>query len=619
MASNLVRKLKDAMNCVKYVFKMSVSYGDIVVHSQPDLLIQRSSVSSRIEGTSDASSDSPSQISFNGVIGSMEFFILVITFAACVLIAPFLSPKAASGNCATQVVLIGFMLAGFVVMVCFIRFQSKLLRRGAGSISLKGRLTIAGLILFYIFSCILDFLYAIDLIKCLYAFQLCGGRPLFSHVTSIVFHISRVVYLGTETVVCIVFRSAKFLNKSSTRYGLMILQASNLALWFDILLRESEEKQQNPFSQFIKINQTINNSCLVIVQNMTQSDFDCLHGNTTLQNTMAGSISPYLYPFPYEFSILVGEYMMKWFIQCSSSHEGRNTSIQIEPEEELEDDVASVSTDGRGMETLVRRRAYLDRERCSTVASSVDSSLPSVEVDRPISHSMIPVLCLLFGIILNIVFGILSFIAEDNNKQIYLYFSLFYWVFLIFVNGLGYYCSSAFLTSNTKKKFKNLDYLYLVTMVGPITYAFTAFFIIFREGSDPGFGVKYGLGPVVYFFLEFSYSLSVFTQIPLSFLAGRVTIPNPVPTGKQRIKIAMFKMIVLHLAISNGTCWFLRTFSSSETTGDIYIQHFYFDQYTWNLLYIFILPLVLFFRFNSCILYTCAYIRMANIFSRAQH
>ena len=179
--------------------------------------------------------------------------------------------------------------------------------------------------------------------------------------------------------------------------------------------------------------------------------------------------------------------------------------------------------------------------------------------------------------------------------------------------GLGYYCSTAFRGLNTRKKFGSLDYLLLVSTVGPFFYSFTVFFAIFCELDKDYFETKYFIGPAGYFIWELSFCLSLFIQIPFSFLVGRVVVPESTTSRSQRIKLAAFKAIVLHLAICNGSMWFVSTFSTSDTTDNVYIQHLYFDR-IWNILDIFMLPLVLFFRFNSSIMFTCAYFRMTKLF-----
>ena len=160
-----------------------------------------------------------------------------MTFAFCVLLSPIMSKSEDGDNLLVHSVLICFMLAGFIVIVCFHRYDRVLQKRNARTISMKGRLTLAGVVVFYIFSCILDFLYFIALVKCTSSFRIFGGRKLVNHAVSITFHISRVCYLGAETVACIVFGKSHFLDRISARYGIMILQAANLVLWFDILLR----------------------------------------------------------------------------------------------------------------------------------------------------------------------------------------------------------------------------------------------------------------------------------------------------------------------------------------------------------------------------------------------
>ena len=93
--------------------------------------------------------------------------------------------------------------------------------------------------------------------------------------------------------------------------------------------------------------------------------------------------------------------------------------------------------------------------------------------------------------------------------------------------------------------------MFLFTIFGPLVYVFTAFFIIFKEYKNPDFESKYVLNSATSFILELVFAMSILTQIPLGFLAGRVAIPSSIST-RNRTKIFLFKQIILHMAICNG-------------------------------------------------------------------
>ena len=82
---------------------------------------------------------------------------------------------------------------------------------------------------------------------------------------------------------------------------------------------------------------------------------------------------------------------------------------------------------------------------------------------------------------------------------------------------------------------------------------------------------------------------------------------------QSRSKTTIFKAIVLHLAICNGTMWIVDTFSPID---NIYLEAIYFQGKGWSQFHNFVLPLSMFFRFNSCIMFTCAYLRFTKFFQK---
>ena len=141
-----------------------------------------------------------------------------------------------------------------------------------------------------------------------------GRHKFVTHVISIAFHVSRIVYLGAETLACILFRHARFFNKSSTRYGITVLQATNVALFLDIIFREAHERLHR-------------HSPVNLTDDASSFYDDCTHGNLSFRANVVDKADAFLYPFPYEFSILVGECLAKWFTQC-----GTQTPHEVEGE-----------------------------------------------------------------------------------------------------------------------------------------------------------------------------------------------------------------------------------------------------------------------------------------------
>ena len=258
MGFDIMEKLRFLWRSVVNVVKIFVTYGEV-------LSSEGSVGSAGVEVRQRSVNKTPT--TYNGLITSVQFFFALLTATFCVLVAPFTS-KVDKNDLCTRIVLLCLMALGLFVMVYFYRSEGDLLKRNAKSLDLKGRLTLAGLVVFYVFSCVLDLFTAIQLIKCTSPFQQCGGQIFSKHVVTIIFHWSRVIYLGGETMLCILFSRAKFRDSCSARYGLVILQTANLGLWFDILLQESWEKMGPAHGAPLLKNDS---NCLAIVMNMSDA------------------------------------------------------------------------------------------------------------------------------------------------------------------------------------------------------------------------------------------------------------------------------------------------------------------------------------------------------------
>ena len=158
----------------------------------------------------------------------------------------------------------------------------------------RNALPVLGTIMFYMGSIWLDFLRLGAHFACFGTYSLC--RLDGKYVISIMFHLLRVLFMGLLMVFCILFYNRVVLRCATVRYGILIIMATSVCIWFDSTIHDSIE--------LLDDDDIAHNIC----NNVTLSvhDMRCLHENTTLY-THTKAVAPYIYPLMIEFLLLSEE------------------------------------------------------------------------------------------------------------------------------------------------------------------------------------------------------------------------------------------------------------------------------------------------------------------------
>ena len=519
---------------------------------------------------------------FNGLVTSLQMFVLLTTVIVLLFIAPFFASD--SFQLSTKLALIVFMSLGGVIMLIFNRHQDNIfINTRKKSLGVRGQLVLIGIVIFFVLGSFLDLFYIIFHVHCLPVYIKCNTKAMIENLTSLAFHCIRMIYLAGQTAFCTCYRGLRFKDKCLTRYGLMFLQAANLAVWFDILLRQTSSKLQiSLFPSYI-------NDCI----NVTSSEPKYLLGCVSLNGTFNGMIRGYgnniIYPFLFQFSLLVLECFVHWFVQCGKVESCQNQDQSVVP-----------------------------RDRTSSYCFATDDkySLQSLHVDEQKNYSGMVrkyFVIITFMNILFVMFNFLPMLVEPEemlrfSKISSIYCSI-YWFINILLTFLGYYCTTAFKDNPKKKTFKSLNYLLIISAIGPYIYIVTALetiTLIDQELDEPK-----GLTVLK----EVTFFLSVFCQIPFCFMAGRVVLPSR--NHEHKFRVNCFKAITLHMAVSNCVLWIVDSFLGAFNIKyeDSALQMKYYRKSSWLFINNIVQPLSVFFRFNSFLLFTAAHVRMTPLFS----
>lgn len=554
-------------------------------------------------------------VRFNGMISSIQMFIALITVSFAITLSVYLSAK--FDGTVNLLALIVYMILGLVAMFVFNVHRDRVLVPTIEEGGNRDNLTLIGITIFYVLGCLLDMFNTITSISCDGVWRICNDGYIYvSYVTEIIFHILRIAYLGGETMFCISFNRSTFSDKPLTRYGLMFLQAVNISLWFDALVHESGHKftAQPRMSRFSR-------RCLADNMNVSVEVIDCVYHNNTLYHMAKTYVSPTFLPFTIEFTLLAGECLCHWFFHCASSivlanSDASDTRVVYTDSGIAEDDVDSIREEQKPHESLP----------ASTVSGDFDSSEEDSEETRPLLQNTDQPsrtsMCksdfvLVIIILLNVLLGVLAILPKvpglqgvPHYQNLFSSYLFVFWLCMTASMAVGYQVSRGF-RYDRKATFGGLDYLLLLSSVGPLafdTFTLIALFGQLQQHHHPNATIpnlNNSASTGVTLSLELCNAFDTYFQVAFSLFAGRIILSS---TNTTSSKAAIFKCVILFLAVANGSLWLVSTFNAFETGRDLQVN--YFGVNGWAIINNVVTPLSLFFRFNSCILFTRLYMRL---------
>lgn len=563
--------------------------------------------------------------SFNGLVSSMQMFIILIAISSSMTISALLSDnRDRFVSTANLVTLIIFMAIGLVVGVLFKTNQRNVFYADHNEREPKKRLeqhslTLIGLLVFYIFGFVRDVFYIVTVMSCNSVWESCmlEGRSFIyvSYVVTVVFLCMRIIYLGATTLFCIAFNNSTFIDNVSNRYGLMFIQAVNISLWFDALIHESIENARGSTD----FSDNIEQGCFGNSSNVSKFVEECLSHNSTFYNEVENIVSPIFFPFTIEFTLLAGECFGFWFFHCKSTPPFVNEQINSS-EMEQSQLLAEVDENDLMSETSLLLQ---NTTRDSLFRTLVKHSCAKIWLMTVV---VINILLCVFSILLKFK---LPYNEVNHLKKISVCYLFSFWIFMTIAVAFGYHVSRSFRLKSNMIKFSSMDYILLFTSFGPLSYnILTSIAVVgisitnksnqtasFEEVYDftnkcnqtASFEEVYDFTPQFFISLQLLNAVHVYFQVTFSLYAGRIIIDKR--QGTAGYKPIVFKGIVLYLAICNGALWLSGTFGGYEFGGikncknGNSLQAKFFTKNGWAVISKIVVPLLLFFRFNSCILF----------------
>jgi len=429
---------------------------------------------------------------------------------------------------------------------------------------------------FFIGVCILGANYIVVELSCVDRWAHCyDNRVFLVNLFELIFHVVFIAFAICEVMVCCVLRDKNFKRSRWVWHGLAIVQAANIALWFGSLVKESGRRINDDVHSF---------DAYFRLCNATH-----VYHNHSHERCSTSSIgprwfiisSPFLYPIAIEFSLLVSETFLDKTIGTKHTNcVDENSNIRCSHNFHSYNNAPT--------------------EQTPLLASQYENSSSSK-------------IFILLSEIISVVYLVLSILTFIGN-QFYTsdrpsYFQTFtnfftayragYMVFLVICCGVGMLCCRRLERHPSHTSF--LEYLLLFATVGGLCQAVKRIeaYAVNRLSSS------FGHSTYVYYAFEIVDMIEILLQIVFYYYVKDVKLNND---GKCADSAARNTVVVI--AMSNLATWISDSFLLPDMSSSITPSNYFIEQ--WPVFDNVMNPIVIFFRFNSSLLFWCIYVALAR-------
>jgi len=484
-----------------------------------------------------------------------------------------------------NIAMLSVMSIGIVAMTVFVLKRDDLtVEDGESSSRHKHHreYSLRGITTFFIGVCILGVDYIVVELSCVDRWAHCyDNRVFLDHVFELIFRVVFIAFASCETVVCWMIKSLKFKQSRWIWHGLAVVQAANIALWFDSVLTDSDRRQNyhmHSFDAYFSL-------CNATHGNRNLSDAWCSKSSIGPQWFIISS--PFLYPITIEFALLVSETFLGKIMGKKSYDKDENNNIN-----EYEDLSEEEGSETEHTSLLGSRDANSNTE---TTPNSTNSSSSNVFI-------------MISGII-NIVYAVLSILMFIGSKfytsykplyfqtfiSIVMIYKAFYMMFLIACCAVGIQTCRRLKRERSYTSF--LEYLLLFATAGGLLRAVKRIeaFALNSTSTD------HWICP--YYTFELVDMIEISLQIIFYYYAKDVKLSNDGERAESPARVAGFKNITVVIAISNFATWISDSFLLPEMSTSITPSNYFIER--WPVFDNVVTPLLIFFRFNSALLFWC--------------
>lgn len=462
--------------------------------------------------------------------------------------------------------------------------------------------SLSGIAIFYTEGSIFNINHIIAEFDCLTTWSNCeNGYIIRYHITDLVFHLVRLIFMGSECVVCVVLAFYTLPHNALVMYSVAIIQSANIAICFQTIVSESYAHHHNTS---LEIN-LLSTSCWTQEHNNSWSDCPISSSNHTtdccwpLDNHLLRwleSSNPLLYPIVIEFSLLVGEVMLgKLYKGQQTKDNGGNTTanedaVQGDGQEAVDGRPSCNDANGVTDGTPDDHHNITDTLLLSTLCHLIRS------LRRPLKRRLffllvvLPVVNVLFFILFVYVGGVTLNVLNKPIIDIHEYSLMLVGSLLaVICTAVGLYVTSRHPFRHSPEHISSLDYLTLFCSAGAFLLTMKRMIVsIFINES------------VVYIIAPLFTVVQLVLQVVFLYRAKDVDLEPAAATSQDRnrlwtkVKIYVFMFVMCFMCVFNLSVW------SAESVSPPKIK---MEPVEWKTFNNIVGPVNIFFRFSSTLLF----------------
>jgi len=484
-----------------------------------------------------------------------------------------------------HVIMIVYMIVGVLVIFTMYRWSDIItenptrinnldIQLSKMKYALRNCLSLIGVFFFFPFACILDISYIAAEGSCSEELKQCGSEAHTRNLIKILFHLMRVIFMSSELLFCFQFHRTRLRPTGAVRCGLMIIMAVNIGLWFLSIIHDATKRHgvshQDPVTRHCNV---------TLFLNLTEDLELCLNRKNSAYK-VKHVLRRYLFPFNVEFALLIGEFLVAKFFRSL-----------LNKTQKLETQTRDIS------QTVSQSRAEA-------------TELQGLSAGR---QSLWSVLIVFTGVFINLIFFAMSIFdawsseAPKGSTQVKRGSTLMAKahpiVNVVFMNLLivaGFRCCSAFHVQ--RKRLRGIDWLVLMSVFGPVLYEMLQITAIARNFW------RLDAAAVVLVF-KVTTLVEFILQTPFLFYADRWRLREEQKGQPRFLSLEkILKAIIFCMAISNLTNWVINSVLLTNTISIEDLTRVSFKNRYNLFVERFCLPFMIFYRFNSFLLFVRAYL-----------
>ena len=408
-----------------------------------------------------------------------------------------------------------------------------------------------------------------------------NSEYFLANVILTIFHIIAMVFCICEVVVCWMVKNKNF-NPSQWAWHLVaVAQAANITMWFHTLLKESyhrTEQQDDSLSAYFSF-------CNYTTFNNESDPFLCSETSSVARWFLMSA--PVLFPVTIEYNLLVSETLLDRSIGAQShyisEHAGEGDSNQ---QNEMD---------------MLSENAYEPNDQTPLLGLSEHSNRETNSIGSWTFNSI--------AVLINLVHFVLSLLVFlgckkwDHQAQYFndacTVYKSFYYLFLTICCVVGM-VSSRRLKRQQHSHISFLEYLLLFSTSGVI-FQSTKKIVAFSVNSDVW--VK---SLPAYYTTELLDVIQVTLQIVFYYYVKDVKLQSTNTSNAGNANIPRVKNIIFVICMANFVEWTLNSFIYPHMTACITPNKDYVIE-SWPVFDNVMIPMYIFFRFNSMLLFWSIY------------